>query len=343
VFVTANRGVFSPNGDEILDSVTLEAYVNLVDGAENWELAVLSERGTTVRRFSGDQVAPSITIEWDGRNSDGRVVDGEYSARFTVNYEKGNRPSEESSQFRVDTTPPVVDLDLSPLPFSPDNDGVEDELRIAIDVQDDTAIRAWRFEILDRNDRFFHQFTGRSEPAQELIWDGRSSTGDRVLSAEDYPYRFTISDEVGNISEMSGEIPVDILVVRDGDRLKVQIADITFLPNSPRLVTDETTQQGAKNRAILLRLAEVFDRYDTYRIRIEGHAVNVTGTEREEREELAPLSLARAQEVKDALVDLGMNPRRISVLGRGGTEPVVPHSDTENRWKNRRVEFILLR
>ena len=26
-----------------------------------------------------------------------------------------------------------------------------------------------------------------------------------------------------------------------------------------------------------------------------------------------------------------------------GTQPVVPHSDIENRWKNRRVEFVLVR
>jgi flagellar motor protein MotB len=28
-------------------------------------------------------------------------------------------------------------------------------------------------------------------------------------------------------------------------------------------------------------------------------------------------------------------------VGVGGKDPLVPHSDLENRWKNRRVEFIL--
>lgn len=343
VFVTANRESFSPNGDDVLERLELQAYTNLVDGATRWELAILSETGRVVRVFNGSDVLASRTIEWDGTDSVGQVVDGVYRARFTVEYEKGNRPVESSGSFTVDTAPPEVNLTLAPVPFSPDNDGVNDELAISIDVQDSSPIRAWRFEILDRNDRFFHQFAGRGDPAREIIWDGRSSDGELVISAESYPYRFTISDDVGNITQTSGTIPIDILVVRDGDRLKVQIADITFQPNSPRLVTDPTTRQGARNRAILLRLAEVFDRYSTYRIRIEGHAVNITGTEREEREELRPLSLARAQEVQDALVELGMNPRRISVLGRGGTDPVVPHTDTENRWKNRRVEFILLR
>jgi outer membrane protein OmpA-like peptidoglycan-associated protein len=47
--------------------------------------------------------------------------------------------------------------------------------------------------------------------------------------------------------------------------------------------------------------------------------------------------------VKAALVERGMSDDRISTLGRGGRDPVVPHTDLENRWKNRRVEFILIR
>jgi outer membrane protein OmpA-like peptidoglycan-associated protein len=64
---------------------------------------------------------------------------------------------------------------------------------------------------------------------------------------------------------------------------------------------------------------------------------------REEKEELAPLSLSRAEAVKNALVALGLKAERISVAGLGGTAPIVPFGDEENRWKNRRVEFILLK
>jgi outer membrane protein OmpA-like peptidoglycan-associated protein len=76
---------------------------------------------------------------------------------------------------------------------------------------------------------------------------------------------------------------------------------------------------------------------------VEGHAVNITQTEREEREELLPLSTARAETVRQALIDRGMEPDRISIVGRGGSRPIVPHTDLDNRWKNRRVEFILIR
>jgi len=38
-----------------------------------------------------------------------------------------------------------------------------------------------------------------------------------------------------------------------------------------------------------------------------------------------------------------VDPRRLSTKGMGSSEPVVDFKDAQNRWKNRRVEFILIR
>ncbi|HSH13246.1 MAG TPA: OmpA family protein, partial [Desulfurivibrionaceae bacterium] len=65
--------------------------------------------------------------------------------------------------------------------------------------------------------------------------------------------------------------------------------------------------------------------------------------DREENSELIPLSTARAEAVRQKLVEFGVAPARLSVVGRGSSEPVVAFTDAENRWKNRRVEFILIR
>lgn len=343
LFVTASRSAISPNGDGVLDDLEFTLYANLLDGAERWELAIRDTAGTLIRQFTGDELQAERVIRWDGTDGRGRIRDGEFRATFEASYTKGNEAEALAPAVRVDTTPPAVNVQLAPLPFSPDNDGVNDELAIRLNATDQSPIQAWRFEILDRNERFFAEFTGRGEPASSLLWNGRASDGELVISAEDYPYRLTIQDELGNRTVSEGVIPIDILVVRDGDRLKVQISNITFAPNSPALILDPTDERGARNLAILERLAEVFDKYSSYAIRIEGHAVNVTGTEREEREELQPLSLARAETVKAAMIEAGIAERRVSTLGRGGTEPIVPHTDTDNRWKNRRVEFVLIR
>lgn len=343
LFITTSTSAFSPNGDGVRDDFAFDLYANLLDGSTGWTVTVRTEDGLVVREFSGSTLQDAWRITWDGRDGRGTVREGAFTAEFAVDYVKGNRPRASTGRFRVDVSPPDVAIRLEPLPFSPDNDGVDDELRIEPRVQDESDILAWSLEILDRNNRFFNEFVGRGSPASRIVWDGRASDGELVISAEDYPYRFTVRDELGNTTVEQGVIPVDILVIRDGDRLKVQIPSITFAPNSPELIIDSADERGAKNRAILLRLAEIFDKYASYSIRIEGHAVNVSGTEEEERNELQPLSLQRAQSVKDAMVDLGISDRRVSVMGRGGTEPIVPHDDTEERWKNRRVEFVLIR
>lgn len=351
VFVTADTTGFSPNGDDIREAVTITMYTNLLDGVESWTLDILDDTGTPVRTYEGADAAASEEIIWRGVDANGDVVEGEYTARFEVVYTKGDRPSGETTPFRLDTSAPEIGVDLSPVPFSPDNDGVDDELSIGINVEDSSEIASWRMRVLDREGNFFTEFSGQGRPAEEIIWDGRAANGELVISAEDYPYVLEVTDVLGNTAVTEGEIPVDILVVRDGDRLRVQISSITFAPNSPELITDVTTERGAKNAAILSRLVEVFTKYDDYRIRIEGHAVNIAAgrgaspeeIEREEVDELADLSANRAESVRQALVERGLSADRFSTLGRGGRDPVVPHTDEENRWKNRRVEFILIR
>jgi len=343
VFATVDSTGFSPNGDGFKDTVTFSLYTNLTDGATGWRLDLRKEDGTVVKSFDGTNVAAQKQITWDGKTDDGGVIESTYTAQYVVSYQKGDLPQATTTSFILDITPPDVSVNLDPVPFSPDNDGVEDELHIYLDVKDKSDIAGWQFVILDRNNNYFNDFSGKGMPARELTWDGRASDGELVISAEDYPYTLKVTDLLGNTTQVSGKIPVDILVIREGDRLKVAISNITFAPNSPELMLDPTEERGAKNRAILNRLVEVFTKYSSYNIRIEGHAVNISGTQREEEEELKPLSLARAQSVKDALVERGLSPKRITVLGRGGTEPIVPHTDLENRWKNRRVEFILLK
>ena len=77
------------------------------------------------------------------------------------------------------------------------------ELNIRLDVSDASGIEDWRFTIRDRNGALFNSFSGEGMPAQQIIWNGRSSSGELVISAEDYPYRFEISDSLGNSTSKS--------------------------------------------------------------------------------------------------------------------------------------------
>ncbi|MEN9316872.1 MAG: hypothetical protein RIS35_3265 [Pseudomonadota bacterium] len=54
-----------------------------------------------------------------------------------------------------------------------------------------------------------------------------------------------------------------------------------------------------------------------------------------------PLSLNRASSVRDYLASRGVDPRRISVEGRGAREPVADNSSDAGRARNRRVEIFV--
>lgn len=343
-YLTADRLKISPNGDGRFDTITFYPIVNLEEGVSAWELQLTGENGRVYAQFAGEDEIPD-EIVWNGADRNGEVQDGLYLPLFRVQYAKGDRPSAELTRIRVDTTTPAVDMQASPLPFSPDNDGFEDELTIRLAVDDLSPIKDWSLEIFDRQMNTFTTFRGEGEPSDRLIWDGRSNQGELVISAEDYPFRFTIADDLGNSSTVEGKFPVDVLVIRDGDKLKIQIASIVFEPNSARF-SERDAETAEKNRFVLDRIAEILSKYRTYGITIEGHANPVFFNDParagvEEREELQPLSEDRAQAVRDALAERGVNPNRLRVVGRGGTQTIADPGNREVNWKNRRVEFIL--
>jgi outer membrane protein OmpA-like peptidoglycan-associated protein len=156
----------------------------------------------------------------------------------------------------------------------------------------------------------------------------------------------TVSDILGNSSTFEGEIKVDVLVIREGELLRVQVPSIVFGPNSGGFdgLNEETL---ANNDFILRRIAQVLNKFATYKVRIEGHANFTATTERarqlEQERELQPLSEKRAQFVVDYLAGLDVDRGRLSAFGIGGARPGVDYNDRDNWWKNRRVEFILVK
>jgi outer membrane protein OmpA-like peptidoglycan-associated protein len=55
------------------------------------------------------------------------------------------------------------------------------------------------------------------------------------------------------------------------------------------------------------------------------------------------LSENRAKAVKDYLINQGIDQNRIQSKGYGSANPIAPNDTDENRAKNRRVEFIIIK
>ena len=347
VSVAASVTSFSPNGDGIVDTATFLVTAASPASVMQWTLVVRGESGFAFRTISGlGQVPPRIM--WDGKDSNGRIVESRYLAQISVEYVKGNlATANTAAPLIVDNSPPVISVSSAPTPFSPDGDGVADSVTISIGVTDASAIQQWSAVISDPADNAFKRFSGTGAPPRELVWNGLSDSGELVQSAEDYTIAVTARDSVWNEGNANHSMPVDILVIREGDRLRIVISSIYFKPFTADYVS-VPAEEAARNLQTLDRLAVILKKYSGYQIRLEGHAVRVYWNdpvrgETEEREVLLPLSTERAEVIKQALVDRGVMASRMTTQGFGGTRPVVPHSDAENRWKNRRVEFVLVK
>ncbi|MBN1241399.1 MAG: OmpA family protein [Spirochaetales bacterium] len=356
VFLTASRMGISPNGDGVADELRFVPIVRLADGIESWSVSLLDETDTARKTWKGTGATVPKEIAWDGKLDDGSTREGLMNAVFTVVYAKGDKPEARVGPIAVDAEGPRLRVTASPAMFSPDNDGVDDELVFGIEARDLSAVKSWKLDILEENiddatkRRVFAGFGGEGSPKERLVWDGRSSKGELVEAATDYPYVITVTDEWGNTARHEGRVAVDVLVIREGDRLKIKVPSIVFQSNGAGF-TGLAADTVDRNTQVLKRIAIILNRFRDYEIRIEGHANSIakmTGAgaaaiEREERDTLIPLSTARADSVRRLLVEYGVDPKRLSVAGVGSSAPVVDFRDAENRWKNRRVEFILIK
>ncbi len=68
---------------------------------------------------------------------------------------------------------------------------------------------------------------------------------------------------------------------------------------------------------------------------VQGHCDN-TGSDAVND----PLSQRRADAIVAALVKQGIDPSRLTAVGKGSHSPIAPNTTDEGRAKNRRVEFV---
>jgi flagellar hook assembly protein FlgD/flagellar motor protein MotB len=362
VFVTASDTGISPNGDGIRDEVSFTLVVERREGIQSWRFSLIDTAGRERSFFGGSGSEVPARLVWDGRDLQGQVIEGEFTGSLVVVYTKGDVAKASSAPVLVDIEPPKVSVVLTPEYFSPDGDGEADILNFGITVDRDAGIVDWKLEIFETaivessspqavsSERLFTQWDGKGAPPARITWNGLSSKKELVESATDYPFRLVVRDSLGNTTTVSGIIAVDVLVIRDGDRLKIKVPSIVFRANHADflgLSSDIVT----RNERVVARIAQILNKFPDYRIRIEGHGNNVgkmlgyseSRIQAEETKELIPLSTGRAELVKSMLVQNGVDVRRLSVEGLGSKEPVVSFLDVENRWKNRRVEFILIK
>lgn len=97
-----------------------------------------------------------------------------------------------------------------------------------------------------------------------------------------------------------------------------------------------TARISAQSRPDVNNLVQIMEAYPKLQIRIEGHT-DSTGPDAIND----PLSGARANAVRDALVNAGIRANRITTLGQGDTEPIATNQTEAGRDRNRRVDVVV--
>ncbi len=327
IVVTASASDFSPNGDGKFDSVIFRVKLSSTEFLKGWTLYV-KKGAVTVWKKEGKEA--SAEIVWNG---EGAEQDGTYTYYAEAEFEGYGKITSPEQQIQVDTKAPEVSLKVYPLPFSPDWDGVNDELYIEVKAEDASPIEAWRVVVYSPYGKPFKVFEGKGKPQGRIIWDGVGDNGELVDSAEDYKVVVeNVSDAVGNSAEPVSQIaPTDILVIPTPQGLKIRISSIHFDFDSAR-ITDK------KSLKILTRLSQILKKYPDYKICIVGH----TDSDGEEDYNLY-LSVARAESVRRFLKRKGIHTSRMEIAGFGESQPIDTNETPEGKARNRRVEFYLIK
>lgn len=336
---------FSPNGDTVADTITLALGYGQPSSVVSWKVTVARTSGGVQKTWTGGASDLPQALVWDGKSDSGSMApEGTYRATLAVDYGSALAAgSATSPAFVLDITPPTGSIALSSPLFSPVESS--DTISLKLEAHSPTAkIDSWTMNILDPGGSVFRSFTGKW-PNDTVVWNGRSTRGELVQSAEDYPVEATIRDQFGNTGVVKAMVPVDILVEKIAAGYRILSSRIFFKAFTADY-RDVAPDLASQNASRLDALAAKLKKFPGYKIRLVGHAVSIYWDDAvrgavEQREVLLPLSKARADAVKAALVERGLEESRFITEGVGASDQLVPDSNYKDRWENRRVALFL--
>ena len=193
---------------------------------------------------------------------------------------------------------------------------------------------------------------GRPVPAVAVSVRGRSEyeivTGDEGRGAIDLPPG-RYSAHVDDPAYLTAVVPVEVLpsevtvlklrVLPRPTRPRVVVRGQQIIVRSRVSFATGSNEILPNSEPLLLEVADVLLRDPSLElVEIQGHTDNRGG-----RDLNVKLSQARAEAVRDWLVDHGVDTTRLVARGYGPDQPIVPNITAHNRARNRRVQFTVLR
>lgn len=180
-------------------------------------------------------------------------------------------------------------------------------------------------------------FGPTAETQTEKVKKPKGITGQQSRSAYYY------IDDVSVIN-MAGLDECDCEVDASGSALKVQYSkevssdmevDVTDDIEMTRIYFDEmSTEINEDNMVAVTKVAKLLSEHPTYKVKITGHTDPV-----EEAKVTGDVSIQRAKNVKNKLVELGAYPNKILTVGVQDFDPATDDVTPAGQAQNRRVVF----
>ena len=235
-FVHGETYYLSPNFDGIGDEFRFNTVPYRDDKLRGWRLVFLDGSSNVQKiirnRFAEDDeevLLPEIIV-WNLVNNAGNIVeDGNYAYEFYTS----NRNSHETLRVRgvivVDTVPPLLDITVEDLMFSPNGDDVKDTIIMNIDAEKDIS---WTAVITTLEEIIVKNLEWGTDIPKVFEWDGMSENGS-VLPEGIYTITIMGVDRAGNLMEK--QIEGITLDVRER-QATVDIDTLVFSPNGDGLL-----------------------------------------------------------------------------------------------------------
>ncbi|MBN2509478.1 MAG: gliding motility-associated C-terminal domain-containing protein [Spirochaetales bacterium] len=194
--------IFSPNGDGQQDvcDVSMRASEQV-----EWYGELKDENGQTV--LTTDSTMTATLVRWDGRDADGALVpDGTYYASAVFTDLAGNSIASRVLPVRVDNRYTGILLTV-PAGFSPNGDGLDDVLPVAVEAQITGEVSRWVLTVEDENEESVKVYTGQGELPDTIFWDGtlNPERGDENAPEGFYTVRLKTVYEKGDVIQTVSE------------------------------------------------------------------------------------------------------------------------------------------
>jgi len=357
--------VFSPNNDGYLDNIFFRHNVSTYTHIVEISYIVKNTNKDTIYVFTSTNVTTEVDkfFTYDGKKSDGKVLpDGVYTAEVVIKDKTEDKVlvyESQKKEFVIDTQPPEVEIKVSTETFSPNNDGVNDNIEFFINTKDNLSyIEHIDVNIFTLQDKKVYSYKIDVSTQQSLnytfSWDGKDDIYNKVVPNGKYKLVVNVKDVAGNkiskdkifevFIEEKPKIVVEKVVEKEDKLFYIKGAKVLLDERGIVVIfsTDELFDKEGKINTekydSLSSLAEIIkEKYADKKILIEGHTDSV-GDEQENKKKSSMYAWAVYSHF---VKNLGIDGKQLEVKGWGEERPIASNKAKLGRAQNRRIEIVI--